>query len=46
MIWEKESFLPATNRGARIALIFALVAERLAVFYEHGQWLALLKLPS
>lgn len=28
-----------TDRGARIALIFALVAERLSAFYEHGQWL-------
>ena len=30
---------PLTVRGARIALIFALVAERLSVFYEHAQWL-------
>ena len=30
---------PLTDRGARIALIFALVAERLSVFYEHAQWL-------
>ncbi len=28
-----------TERGTRIALIFALAAERLTVFYEHGQWL-------
>ena len=28
----------ANERGASIALIFALVAERLSVFYEHGQW--------
>jgi hypothetical protein len=27
------------EKGARIALIYALVAERLATFYEHGQWL-------
>lgn len=39
MTLEKETFLPATDRGARIALIFALVAERLTVYYEHGQWL-------
>ena len=30
---------PASARGTRIALIFALVAERLSAFYEHGQWL-------
>lgn len=30
---------PPIDRGARIALIFALVAERLSAFYEHGQWL-------
>ena len=30
---------PLTDRGARIALIFALVAEWLSVFYEHAQWL-------
>jgi hypothetical protein len=30
---------PLTDRGARIALIFALVAERLSMFYEHAQWL-------
>ncbi len=39
MTWEKVPTLPATDRGARIALIFALVAERLTVFYEHEQWL-------
>lgn len=39
MTWEKVPTLPATDRGARIALIFALVAERLSVFYEHEQWL-------
>ncbi len=31
--------LPASARGTQIALIFALVAERLTSFYEHGQWL-------
>jgi hypothetical protein len=30
---------PPTPRGMRIALIFALAAERLTAFYEHGQWL-------
>lgn len=27
------------ERGAGAALVFALVAERLGAFYEHGQWL-------
>ena len=33
--------LPPTtsDRGVRVALIFALAAERLSLFYEHGQWL-------
>ncbi len=30
---------PATDRGTYVALIYALVAERLSVFYEHNQWL-------
>jgi|WetSurMetagenome_2_1015567.scaffolds.fasta_scaffold99702_2 hypothetical protein len=29
----------ATERGTYVALIYALVAERLTVHYEHGQWL-------
>ena len=29
---------PADSRGTRAALVFALTAERLSVFYEHGQW--------
>ncbi len=29
---------PPTARGIRIALIFALTAERLTGYYEHGQW--------
>ncbi len=29
----------ATERGIRVALIFALAAERLWVFYDRGQWL-------
>ncbi|MFA7293145.1 MAG: hypothetical protein WC023_12975 [Rhodocyclaceae bacterium] len=31
--------LPASARGTQIALIFALVAERLTTYYEHDQWL-------
>lgn len=30
---------PETEHGVLVALIFALVAERLRVHYEHGQWL-------
>lgn len=30
---------PPTPRGIRIALIFALAAERLTAYYEYGQWL-------
>lgn len=39
MIREKAPQTTTTDRGTRIALIFALAAERLSVFYEHGQWL-------
>lgn len=28
----------ASERGTLVALLFALVAQRLAVFYEHHQW--------
>lgn len=30
---------PTGERGTRVALIYALVAERLTTWYEHGQWL-------
>ncbi len=30
---------PSTPRGLRVALLFALAAQRLSDFYEHGQWL-------
>jgi hypothetical protein len=30
---------PATEHGVYVALIFALVAERLSIYYEHSQWL-------
>lgn len=36
---EKGLRSAVTERGLRIALIFALVAERLSAHYEHGQWL-------
>ena len=32
---------PAGERGTRLALMFALVAERLTAYYEHGEWLTL-----
>ena len=31
--------MPDTERGTCVALIYALVAERLSAFYEHYQWL-------
>ena len=31
--------LPGQRKGQRVALIYALVAERLTAYYEHGQWL-------
>ena len=30
---------PITERGVYLALIYALVAERLTVFYEHAHWM-------
>jgi hypothetical protein len=30
---------PTSERGANIALIFALLAERLRFYYEHDKWL-------
>lgn len=39
MAWEKTPPPFTTDRGMRVALIFSLVAERLAAYYEHGQWL-------
>jgi hypothetical protein len=35
----KSPIPAATDRGTRIALMFALTAQRLSAFYEHGQWL-------
>lgn len=28
------------DRGARVAIVYALVAQRLSAYYEHGQWLS------
>jgi hypothetical protein len=36
---ESMTSLSVTDRGTYAALIFALTAERLSTFYEHGQWL-------
>ena len=41
MTWGKAPLLPETDRGARVALVFALVAERLSAYYEHAQWLTI-----
>lgn len=35
---QPSSAPPTDSRGTRAALLFALTAERLSVFYEHGQW--------
>ena len=39
MPFEKLSLSSKSDRGTNIALIFALVAERLSIFYENDQWL-------
>lgn len=40
MILKKTEHLPAEDKGTRVALVYALVAERLSAYYEHGQWLS------
>lgn len=35
----EKSPMPTLAQGSRVALIFALVAQRLSIFYEHDQWL-------
>jgi hypothetical protein len=39
MTLQKASHSSMTDRGIRVALSFALVAERLSTYYEHGQWM-------
>ena len=39
MSLQKTLRTVATEPALRAALLFALVAERLTQFYEHGQWL-------
>ena len=36
---ERDEITPESDRGACVALIYALTSERLAVFYEHGVWM-------
>jgi len=40
MTWEKPASPSMSERGMRVALIFALAAERLSTYYEHQQWLS------
>ena len=39
MMLAKSPNPDSPDRGTRAALVFALAAERLTTFYEHGQWL-------
>lgn len=39
MDWEKSRPDTVTARGLKIALVFALVVERLRGHYEYGEWL-------
>lgn len=39
MTERQDTIAPKGERGVLVALIFALLAERLSVYYEHGQWL-------
>lgn len=38
---NEQDVLPssAADRGVCVALIYALVAERLTIYYEHGAWM-------
>lgn len=38
MPFQKDLKALETDRGTYIALIFALLAERLSTYYEHHQW--------
>ncbi len=38
MMSSPASPAPADGRGPRAALVFALTAERLSIWYEYGQW--------
>ena len=36
---KDEAPPPMTERGVYLALIYALVAERLTIYYEHATWM-------
>lgn len=36
--FEPVTVALTTERGIRVALVFALAAERLSAYYEYGQW--------
>ena len=36
---QDASLSSATDRGVCVALIYALVAERLSIYYEHAIWM-------
>lgn len=36
---QQHEVSPETDRGICVAMIYALTAERLAAFYEHGVWM-------
>ena len=38
MTEDNDTITSEVEHGVLVALIFALVAERLSVYYEHGQW--------
>ena len=38
-MYRDQSPAPLSERGTQVALIFALAAERLKLYYEHGQWI-------
>ncbi|MFA7268283.1 MAG: hypothetical protein WC073_02940 [Sterolibacterium sp.] len=37
---KATSLLSGSERGTQSAIVFALVAERLTAFYDHGHWLS------
>jgi hypothetical protein len=38
MFREDTTYPPASERGTLVAMIYALVAERLTIYYEYSQW--------
>jgi len=39
MRWDAPPPAYTSERGLRLALLFAFTAESLSAYYEHGQWL-------